>query len=206
MRKLLPVILILLGLAGGGGAGLMLQPASNDDGHAEAEAGPAPADHADGHGSEAPAADAHAAEPSSEGDGHAAQSKPEPDDSIEVVGGASDGHGGEGEPGGFEYVKLANQFVVPLVENGQVESMMVLTLSLEVNTGGGDAVFAREPKLRDVLLQVLFDHANADGFRGRFTDAEAMLPLRRALREAAMSVLPDTVSDVLIADIVRHDS
>lgn len=208
MRKLLPVILILLGLGVGAGAGLFLQPKPAAEGHMATE-GDAAADHAapaeDAHAAETPKEDGHAAEPAPAEAGHGEAAKPKQDDSIEVVGGASGGHGEEGG-GGFEYVKLSNQFVVPLVENGQVSSMMVLTLSLEVKAGGGDTVYGREPKLRDALLQVLFDHANADGFRGRYTDAEVMLPLRRALREAAMKVLPGTVNDVLISDIVRHDS
>lgn len=211
MRKLLPIVLTLLGLAAGAGAGVFLQPKAGAAGHATAEsAAPAnhaaPAEHGDAHAADAPKVEAHAAEaPPAEG-GHGESTKPKPDNSIEVVGGSAAGHDADGEGGGFEYVKLSNQFVVPLVENGQVKSMMVLTLSLEVTSGGGDTVYGREPKLRDALLQVLFDHANADGFRGRYTDAEAMLPLRRALREAAMKVLPGTVNDVLIADIVRHDS
>jgi len=214
MRKLLPVILTFLGLAAGAGAGVYLQPKPTAEGHTSAEGGALPGDAAESHG-DAPARDVsadsgHAAEPAPAESGHAESghaegTKPKPDESIEVVGGAGE-HGVEGDSGGFEYVKLSNQFIVPLVENGQVTSMMVLTLSLEVKPGGGDAVYGREPKLRDALLQVLFDHANADGFRGRYTDAEAMLPLRRALREAAMKVLPGTVTDVLIADIVRHDN
>lgn len=209
MRKLLPVILIFLGLAVGAGAGIALQPRPAAESHAATGSDAAAADHgtsddATGDHGAAPSSDAHADEAAPGGDDHGAAAKPVDDGSIEVVGGADDGHGGSAS-GGMEYVKLSNQFVVPLVENGQVESMMVLTLSLEVKVGGGDAVYAREPKLRDALLQVLFDHANADGFRGRFIDAEAMQPLRRALREAAMKVLPDTVNDVLISDIVRHD-
>jgi flagellar protein FliL len=212
MRKLLPVILTFLGLAAGAGTGVLLQPKPSEDGHAAAESSAAsaehstPVEHGENHASQVPKDDGHAAQTAQADDGHGGAAQSKPDDSIEVVGGASGGHGEEGESGGFEYVKLSNQFVVPLVEHGQVTSMMVLTLSLEVSSGGGDTVYGREPKLRDALLQVLFNHANADGFKGRYTDAEEMLPLRRALREAAMKVLPGTVNDVLIADIVRHDS
>lgn len=210
MRKLLPVLLTLLGLAVGGGVGLLLQPGAADGAQSGGKGNPAPADGmvattANGYGGEV-AADGgqdavQPATPAGYGDG----GKPAPDDSIEVIPAAADGDGGKEGGAGVEYVKLSNQFIVPLVENGQVVSMMVLTLSLEVRAGGGDAVYAREPKLRDALLQVLFDHANANGFAGRYTDAEAMMPLRRALREAAVKVLPDTVTDVLISDIVRRD-
>lgn len=206
MRKLLPIMLTFLGLAAGAGAGVLFQPKAGEDGAATgvgAEAAESPAAPTGDLGDAETKGDAHSADSTRADVDHSEAAAQPHDDSIEVVGGGADNDGTEG--GGLEYVKLSNQFVVPLVDNGQVTSMMVLTLSLEVGAGGGDAVFAREPKLRDALLQVLFDHANADGFRGRFTDAEAMMPLRRALREAAMKVLPGTVRDVLIADIVRHD-
>lgn len=105
-----------------------------------------------------------------------------------------------------EYVKLSNQFVIPVVEDGQVAALVVVSLSLEVTTGSTETVFAREPKLRDVFLQVLFDHANAGGFRGSFTDGSNLVVLRQALKEVAMQVLGDIVTDVLIVDIARQDS
>jgi hypothetical protein len=105
-----------------------------------------------------------------------------------------------------DYVRLSNQFVVPIVENGRIASLVILSLGIEVAAGQTETVFAREPKLRDAFLQVLFAHANAGGFRGAFTEAEAVATLRQALREAAVSVLGPVASDVLIADMVRQDS
>jgi flagellar protein FliL len=83
--------------------------------------------------------------------------------------------------------------------------MVILSLSLEVTTGSTEAIFQREPKLRDVFLQVLFDHANAGGFKGSFTDGSNMIVLRRALLETAKATMGDIVKDVLIVDIVRQD-
>ncbi|MDP4031277.1 MAG: flagellar basal body-associated FliL family protein [Pseudorhodobacter sp.] len=105
-----------------------------------------------------------------------------------------------------EYVKLNNQFIIPVVEGGRVASMVIMALSLEVTPGSTEAIYAREPKLRGALLQVMFDHANAGGFRGSFTDGVNLMLLRKALLEAAQSVMGSVVSDVLIADIARQDS
>ncbi|TKA97665.1 flagellar basal body-associated FliL family protein [Cereibacter changlensis] len=105
-----------------------------------------------------------------------------------------------------DYVKLNNQFIVPVVEEGRVASMVILSLSLEVTTGGSEKVYAVEPKLRDSMLQVLFDHANNGGFRGSFTDGSNLVLLRKALLEVGQSVLGEMVSDVLIVDIMRQDS
>lgn len=111
----------------------------------------------------------------------------------------------EPEVGEREYVRLPSQFVVPLLDSGRVSGLVVLSLSLEVPPGMTDTVFAREPKLRDEFLRVLFDHANHGGFRGTFTDGATLAPVRRALLEAARKVVGNDVSGLLITDIVRQD-
>lgn len=110
------------------------------------------------------------------------------------------------KPAELEYVKLPSQFVIPLMEGGRVGALVVLSLSLEVPAGQAETVHAREPRLRDEFLRVLFDHANSGGFRGTFTDSANLVVLRRALLEAGRKALGDTVTDVLITDLVRQDS
>jgi flagellar protein FliL len=164
LGKLIPVILALVGLAGGVGAGLFLRPAQTPEDHA-AQGEAAAADGAHGEAEE-----------------------------------------GEPEEGAPEYVKLNNQFVVPVVEEGRVAAMVVLSLSLEIAPGKTETVYQREPKLRDAFLQVLFDHANTGGFSGSFTDGSNLITLRTSLKEAAGLILGPEVSDVLITDIARQDS
>jgi len=110
------------------------------------------------------------------------------------------------EEGGPEYVKMNNQFVVPVVQDGRVDALVVLSLSLEVEAGNTEAVYLREPKLRDTFLQVMFDHANVGGFSGSFTDGSNLIVLRTSLKEAAAMIMGTTVRDVLITDIARQDS
>jgi flagellar FliL protein len=164
LRKIIPIVLALIGLGGGVGAGLFLRP---EEGHSAATDEAAPKDAA------------HSEDESSE------EADPE-----------------EGSP---EYVKMNNQFVVPVVEDGRVASMVVLSLSLEVAAGNTEAVYQREPKLRDAFLRVLFDHANVGGFSGSFTDGANLVVLRTSLKEAAALVLGPVVIDVLITDIARQD-
>lgn len=109
-------------------------------------------------------------------------------------------------PTAHDYVKMNNQFVVPVVEGGRVASMVILSLSLETTVGASAEVYAKEPKLRDGFLQVLFDHANTGGFRGSFTDAANLVTLRRSLAETGQRVLGPILTDVLIVDIMRQDS
>ena len=164
MKMLLPLLLGLVGLAGGIGAGIALKPAPSPD--------------------EMSAAADHEAD------------MPTPEDPA----------GEEVDEADLEYVKLNNQFVVPVVTDGRVTSLVVMSISLQVGTGSREAVFSREPKLRDSFLQVLFDHANVGGFNGTFTTSNNLRALRAALLEAAQSVMGDTVSDILIIDMMRQDT
>ena len=187
MKKiLLPLILLLLGIGGGVGAGIFLAPAPVHEAMAPGPCGDVPVSEA--------VAEHVSAEP--EGADHAAASEAGTAEGEPVDAGASTG---------FEYVRMNNQFVVPVVEAGAVKSMVVVTISIEVTTGTQAMVFTYEPKIRDVFLQVLFDHANSGGFDGQFTSAENMRVLRRALRLAGQEAVGEQVHDVLITDIVRQD-
>ena len=104
-----------------------------------------------------------------------------------------------------EYVKMNNQFVVPVVKDDSVQALVVMSLSVEVPAGQKDAIYSREPKLRDSFLQVLFDHANVGGFDGAFTNANNLAVLRAALREVAQKDMGDQITDVLIVEIARQD-
>jgi flagellar protein FliL len=152
MRKLLPVLLALIGLGIGIGAGIFLRPAPMEDTEATEEMAP--------------------------------------EEPVEPP----------------EFVKLSNQFVIPVLVDGRIDAMVIMSINLEVTAGSTEAVFLLEPKLRDGFLQVLFNHANAGGFRGSFTDGANMVNLRTALMEVATRILGDKVKDVLIVDIGRQDS
>ncbi|WP_417718784.1 flagellar basal body-associated FliL family protein [Salipiger sp.] len=178
MKKLLPILLALIGTGAGVGAGIFLG---------------AP-----------PPAEANAAADHGDTGGH---------DTAEASGEA--GHGaaaataaGSGEHDGTEaaFVKLNNQFIVPILDHDRVQSLVVLALSLEVPATSTEDVYAREPKLRDGFLRVLFDHANIGGFEGNFTESHRMDILRRALLESARRSLGDVVRNVLITEIARQDT
>ena len=113
--------------------------------------------------------------------------------------------GGIGSNEDAEYVKLNNQFVVPVVNDDRVDALVVMSLSLELEPGQRETVYAREPKLRDVFLQVLFDHANMGGFQGNFTSGSNLEILRKSLTEAAQNILGPIVKGVLIFDLARQD-
>jgi len=180
MKKLLPVILALLGLAAGTAAGIFLKPPQEipDAGHDTLTTANEDPEHA-----------AHRPGPSSEDEAPVRRSEQD----------------GQGQDAAFDYVKLNNQFVVPVVKDTKVTALVVMSLSVEVEIGQKEEVFSREPKLRDTFLQVLFDHANSGGFDGTFTTGEKMNDLRGSLYQAAVRILGSIATDVLVIDIVRQD-
>jgi hypothetical protein len=105
-----------------------------------------------------------------------------------------------------EFAPIGNQFVVPVLREGRVHALVLVSITLEVAEGSTAEVFSIEPRLRDAFLQVLFDHANAGGFDDRFTQADRMSLLRQALGEAAERMLGPLLRDVLIVDIVRQEA
>ncbi|MCD1625038.1 flagellar basal body-associated FliL family protein [Seohaeicola saemankumensis] len=109
------------------------------------------------------------------------------------------------DPANQEYVKMNNQFIIPVVVEERVRALVILSLSVDIEKGHSQTVFDREPKLRDAFLQVLFNHANIGGFQGSFTENANMAILRRALKDAGQSVLGKVVNDVLITDLARQD-
>lgn len=160
MRRLLPLLLALVGLAAGLGAGYAMRPPAPPP-EAQAEAAPA-----------------------------ALPLPPGPDT----------------PPPGTETLRLPNQFLVPLIEDGRVRAMVVISVAMELLPGHGIELHQHEARLRAVFLQLLFDYANLGGFDGVFTSGEQLLTLRRTLADAARHELGDKVHDILITDLMRQDN
>jgi len=103
------------------------------------------------------------------------------------------------------YADFSEQFIIPLILDDEVDALMILSISLEVDASILETVFDQEPKLRSEFLQSMFNHANNGGFTGNFTQFSAMASLKRELLAIAQNVLGPAVNSVLILDAVRQD-
>ncbi|WP_040818937.1 flagellar basal body-associated FliL family protein [Litoreibacter arenae] len=159
MRLVIPLVLLIVGIAAGGAAGFLLRPPVDENEASDATTKDLP--------------------------------KPQEDESEADA--------------DLSYVKINNQFVVPVIEDDRVSALVVLSISLETNAAETSAIYDREPKLRDAFLQVLFDHAYMGGFDGVYTASPAMESLKRALLASARNIAGAHISSVLITDIVRQD-
>ena len=113
--------------------------------------------------------------------------------------------GEDAAPGNTVYISMKNQFVVPIIFDERVTSFVVISLSLEIESGAEETIYSHEPKLQDALLRVMFDHAYMGGFGGAFTESERMTSFRQSLRETASAVVGDILVDVLITEMVRQE-
>ncbi|MHA3914357.1 flagellar basal body-associated FliL family protein [Halovulum sp. GXIMD14793] len=164
MGKLLPILLVLLGLGGGVGAGMFLRPPPE-----EAEC----AEDAD-----CEAEDAHKG--------------PIAKDELK-----------DNEDTAFAVFK--KQFVIPMLTDGKVTGLVVVSVAIAVDSGHVEAAFALEPRLRDAFLRVLFVHASSGGFNGNFLNERKIDDLKGRLNEVADPIVGDSFQEVLLTEVVRQD-
>ena len=107
--------------------------------------------------------------------------------------------------GNTDYAKLDKHFIIPVVEDGAVSALVVITMAIEVQKESKDLVFEHEPKLRAEFLNVFFNHAQSGGFSGVFIQTQLMNDLRASLNSAAWSVLGEAANQVLITSLTRQD-
>ena len=117
----------------------------------------------------------------------------------------SKGYGGDSAIGSISYLKFKRQFVVPVVDAGKVESLVILNLNLELNSDAPEDIYNYEPKFRDAFMKVLMRLSSSGRFGFDITSPENYEMVRESLLEASHNVLEYGVEDVLILDLSRQD-
>ena len=204
LRKLLPVVLSLAAFIGGAAGGEMLRrPAAPAEAAAVAPA--------EGHDATTASPDKakggaeHAASPGSAQDSpQADHAAPAGHGGTGAEGGTAGGHGASGDVPAIAWFEFPQQFLVPVLHDGRLDSTMILSLSLEMPGTARETVHAHEIKLRDALLRQLLIHANTGGFDGNFTSEAHLRKLRADLTAVAQGVIPG-ITAVLIGDIGRQE-
>ena len=188
VKKILMLLLPLLGFVGGAVGGDLLHAPKSDEKSVAADSEAAAHGEA---GAEQEASAAHDAEAGAE---HAATEE------------SGAGHGeGEGEGGALDWFKFPNQFFVPIIRNGTPTAVMVLTLSIEMPAEARPKIEAQEARLRDALLGALLIEANTGGFDGNFTSETSLRRLRESLLAAGRRAGGADIQRILIEDIGRQE-
>lgn len=103
------------------------------------------------------------------------------------------------------YMKFKRQFVVPVMKNGRIESLVLLNLNLELGPDAPPNTYTLEPKLRDSIMRELLALSHAGVFSHDLTSADTYDKLRAALLFASESIITEGVENVLILDLARQD-
>ncbi len=193
MAKLLPIIIIVVGVLAGAGIGFVMKPAEETE-HAEDASAD---DHGDGHG-EAKKDDGHG-DKKKDDHGKKADKKKKKKDSH------GGGHGKKSDSPSAEYLEFRRQFIVPVVRENGVKAMLVLDLSLEMEPGTSSGAYSYEPKLRAALLETLFALSHTGLFSGEITAPEVTEVMEERLLITSRSVIGDKAKHVLTLGIVRQD-
>ena len=144
------------------------------------------------------------AEPAADEASHAAEAGSH-EAKEESHGSEGDGHGTEEEPSKAAWFTFPNQFFVPMMREGDMGAVMILTLSIETKEDALEAIKLEEHRLRDALLRQLMIRANSGGFDGNFTSESVLGSLRDDLLAAADQATELPVFAVLIEDIARQE-
>lgn len=184
LRKLLPVLLSVLALVAGAVGGDLLRGTTAAGVAAPGPQAALPAD-------ELPALEPIAADSAIPSPSPAAPPPPaEPGDADAAAATA--------------WFKFPQQFFVPVLHGGHLDSTMILSLSVEMPETATEEVYAHEIKLRDALLRQLLIHANTGGFDGNFTTEAHLRKLRAELTATARAIVP-RIGEILIGDIARQE-
>lgn len=118
----------------------------------------------------------------------------------------SDGHGkGEDYAGETDYIKFKRQFVVPVLHNDAVDSLILINLGLEVPASKRDDMFRLEPRFRDAFIRELLQMSDDGYFDQALTSPATYEVLRETLARAAGDISEEGVKDILILDLSRQD-
>lgn len=193
MKHILTALIAIACIVAGGVGGHFLRSASAKpagEAHAEAKADKEHGkEKADAHGKAEKKADSHG-----KSDSHGKEEK------------SKGGHGKEAA-GSSEviYYKFTREFVVPVIRNNHVNSLVIIHLSLEADASISQKLFEMEPKLRDNIMTTLITISNDGRTFETLTDIESYESMRSMILMNLKTVVPTGIHNILIMDMARQD-
>lgn len=125
-------------------------------------------------------------------------------DAAHGEGDVKEAHHEEPKPA-LAYFKFQRDFIVPVMQGKTVESLIFLSLTLEMDESRVEYARPKEPKLRDSFMQTLMGLSHEGAFDGDITSPELYQEIQSRLIDAAREVIGDEeVSAVLITDFARQ--
>ena len=192
MKSIITVIITIVCIVAGGFGGNFLRTMTS--GSSEPEAGAAEAaGAAEGEKAEGDTAekkDEHAKKPDKKDGKHGKDGK--------------DGKDGDAAPAVI-YYKFTREFVVPIIRDGRVSSLVILNLNLEADASIERELFDMEPKLRDNIMTTLITLSNDGTTFESMTSVKNYESIRSLVLQNLGSVVKEGITNVLIVDLAKQD-
>ncbi|KDA01828.1 flagellar basal body-associated FliL family protein [Hyphomonas oceanitis] len=187
MKNIIPAIIVILCIVAGGIGGNFLKTSG---GGASADAPNHGAKEAkSSHGEEAKSG--HGA-PEKKKDSHAKDSQ------------EKDSHGG-GASSGVDYFKFTREFVVPVMRDARVDSLVILNINLEVDSSITSKLFSMEPKIRDNIMTTLIGLSNDGETLEAISNIDNYESIRATVLMNLQKIIPTGIENVLIVDMAKQE-
>ncbi len=188
MKNIIAAIIVIVCIVAGGVGGNFLRSMSSG-----------PSDHAEK--AEKPAKDSHGEK---KDDGHA-EKKDDHGKKPDKEKKKKDSHGGESADSEVYYFKFTREFVVPIIREGRVHSLIILNLNLEADGSIASNLQSMEPKLRDNIMTSLITLSNDGTTFESITSVENYELIRSTVMDNLQSVVASGINNVLIVDMAKQD-
>lgn len=116
-----------------------------------------------------------------------------------------DSHGKKPGSGDSAYYKFSREFVVPIMRGGQVNSLVILHISLETDSATSERLFSEEPKLRDNIMTTLIGLSNDGRTLEQPTDINNYETIRSMILMNLKDSIDDGIQNVLIVDMAKQN-
>ncbi len=103
------------------------------------------------------------------------------------------------------YYKFSREFVVPIIRDSRVHSLIILNLNLEADAAMSQKLFEMEPKLRDNIMTTLITLSNDGSTFESMTNIQNYESIRSLLLMNLQTVMSSGIRNVLIVDFAKQD-
>ncbi len=187
MKNLIPALIVIICIVAGGIGGNFLRTS-----------GGGASDGAETHKAEKP----KESPGKEEKGGHGKEEKAK--DSHAKDSGAKDSHG-EAAPSGVDYFKFTREFVVPVMRDARVDSLVILNINLEVDASILQKLFSMEPKIRDNIMTTLIGLSNDGTTLEAISNIDNYESIRATVLMNLQKIIPTGIENVLIVDMAKQE-
>lgn len=112
---------------------------------------------------------------------------------------------GAAPPEDVVFYSFSREFVVPILRDSRVESLVILNINLETDPDISQELFALEPKLRDNIMTTLIKLSNDGNTFDTITDVDSYESIRAMILMNLQNVVPSGIHNVLILDMAKQN-